>query len=231
MARKDVKKPKKGGKRGKSQPQAKGRAASRKRTEALRVSMLPAPEGEWFPPKQPLELPGPGRPTLYVPEYCDQLVAHMGEGLSFESFAGVVNVSKQTLYNWAEAHAEFLDAKERGVEKCRLWWERLGIQGVQGLGPRVLKEETQEAMTKDGELLLDPQGQVAIKTKKTYAAAQFVPGTWFRNMTNRFPQEWRERHELTGPDGQPLPPWVAFETLVKTIEAREGIAPGNPEGK
>lgn len=50
----------------------------------------------------------------------------MREGLSFESFGGICGVSKQTLYAWAEANPEFLDAKHQGLEAARLYWEKLG---------------------------------------------------------------------------------------------------------
>jgi hypothetical protein len=76
-----------------------------------------------------------GRPTDYRKEYCELLIEHMGNGLSFESFAAVVNASKQTLYDWAEANPEFLDSKNIAFERSRLFWERVGIDiAVKGEG-------------------------------------------------------------------------------------------------
>jgi hypothetical protein len=71
-----------------------------------------------------------GRPTKYKPEYCKLLIDHMAEGYSFESFAGIVGVSKQTIYDWLERHVEFLDAKRQAFAKSRLFWERAGISGM-----------------------------------------------------------------------------------------------------
>ena len=71
-----------------------------------------------------------GQPTLYKPEYCEQLIAFMGKGYSFEAFAGKIGVCKQTLYSWAEKNPEFLDAKKTAFDKCRLWWESQAIEGV-----------------------------------------------------------------------------------------------------
>jgi hypothetical protein len=71
-----------------------------------------------------------GRPSEFKQEYCDQLINHMASGLSFEAFAGFLSVSKQTLYNWADANPEFLDAKRIGTEKCRLYWEKLGVEHI-----------------------------------------------------------------------------------------------------
>jgi len=72
------------------------------------------------------------KPTLYKKEYCERLIEHMSEGMSFEAFAGVISVTRKTLYNWKEKHEEFLEAHEIGIEKCRVFWERLGIQGAIG---------------------------------------------------------------------------------------------------
>lgn len=68
-----------------------------------------------------------GRPTDYKPEFCELLIEHMGEGFSFEAFAGVVNCNRDTLYEWANVHPEFSDAKKIGFERNRLTWERIGI--------------------------------------------------------------------------------------------------------
>jgi transposase len=66
-----------------------------------------------------------GRPTDFKDEYCELLVQHMKEGYSFESFAGLVGVTRKTIYNWLEI-PEFLHAKERGFEVSRLTWEKIG---------------------------------------------------------------------------------------------------------
>ena len=58
-----------------------------------------------------------GRPTKYDPKYCEMLINHYAQGGTFESFGGVIEVVKQTLYNWTEQHPEFLDAKRIGVQK------------------------------------------------------------------------------------------------------------------
>jgi hypothetical protein len=73
-----------------------------------------------------------GRPTKYDPEYCDELIKHMGKGFSFESFAGKIGVSKETLYTWAETHKEFMDAKKDAFEQSRYFWENVGIQLATG---------------------------------------------------------------------------------------------------
>ena len=73
-----------------------------------------------------------GRPTKYRPEYCEMIIEHMAQGLSKEAFAGVVGVTVQTFYNWTEAHPEFLEAVKEGEAKCRVFWEKLGMEGARG---------------------------------------------------------------------------------------------------
>lgn len=73
-----------------------------------------------------------GRPTLYDPKFCEMLVEHMSKGFSYESFAGVVSVSLDTLYNWEHLNPDFSEAKKIAVNKCRIFWEQTGIHGAWG---------------------------------------------------------------------------------------------------
>lgn len=60
------------------------------------------------------------------------VIDHMSQGYSFESFAAIVNVSKDTLYEWAKQHKEFSDAGDQARSKARLFWEQKGIEGMNG---------------------------------------------------------------------------------------------------
>lgn len=51
----------------------------------------------------------------------------MSKGYSYESFAGLVGVSKQTIYDWEEKHQEFVDAKRIAFAACQFFWEKLAI--------------------------------------------------------------------------------------------------------
>jgi hypothetical protein len=74
-----------------------------------------------------------GRPRKeFNPGWCDELVLHMEQGYSFESFGGVISCAKDTLYTLLERHPEFSDAKKLGESKSRLFWERAGIDGMNG---------------------------------------------------------------------------------------------------
>ena len=71
-----------------------------------------------------------GRPSDYKDEYCQMMIDHCSQGLSFESFAGLIGIGKTTLYRWAEENETFRDAKDIAQQKCRLWWEKAGNQGL-----------------------------------------------------------------------------------------------------
>lgn len=82
-----------------------------------------------------------GRPTLYKDEYCAQLIEHMKEGKSFESFAPLAGVNRDTLYEWEHVHQNFSDAKKMGKDWRLLWIERqmdLMITGVSQGNPALL---------------------------------------------------------------------------------------------
>ena len=65
--------------------------------------------------------------SKYDPDYCQQLIDHMSEGLSFKSFAGKIGVNRSTLYDWVNQHDEFSNAKDIALGFCQIYWEILGI--------------------------------------------------------------------------------------------------------
>jgi hypothetical protein len=122
------------------------------------------------PPKNPEDYLPLGRPSEYKPEYCEQLIEHMKDGFSFESFGGIIGVSKKTLYNWADNFPEFLHAKERGTSFSLFWWEKEGKTGL-------WNENHSES-----------EG----RSKTTYTKT-FNTGVWAINMRNRF--KWKNRDD------------------------------------
>ena len=76
-----------------------------------------------------------GQPSLYKPEYCSQLIAHMASGLSFESFAAVIKVNQDTIHEWAKVHPDFSEAKKEAWGQNMLFWERIGLTGMIGKVP------------------------------------------------------------------------------------------------
>lgn len=71
-----------------------------------------------------------GRPTKYRPEYCQQLIEHMSNGFSYETFAATIGCSRAVIYDWESQHPEFLDAKRAAFEKSQQWWEQQAALGL-----------------------------------------------------------------------------------------------------
>ena len=73
-----------------------------------------------------------GRPTLYRPELCDQIIAAMGEGLSADAAAAKIGISVRSLYHWQHEHPEFLHAIQEGRIRALLWWEERALAMAHG---------------------------------------------------------------------------------------------------
>lgn len=89
-----------------------------------------------------MDKPHPGgAPSKYRPEHCQALIEHMARGYSFESFAGTIDVDRDTLYQWAKVHPEFSDAKRKGAARSQIFWETLGmgLAGAQMKGGKQVK--------------------------------------------------------------------------------------------
>ena len=64
-----------------------------------------------------------GRPTLYKPEYCEEVIALGKLGKSTEAIGAILGVGTKTLYNWRDENPEFLHALELAKEFELQWWE------------------------------------------------------------------------------------------------------------
>jgi len=69
----------------------------------------------------------------YKDAYCFQLEEHLGTGLSLESFVGVVCEDLEVIQGWIKKYPEFAKAYRIGEAKARLFYERLGLQGMMGV--------------------------------------------------------------------------------------------------
>ena len=70
--------------------------------------------------------------TKYEPAICQKLIDHMSTGLSYESFAAEIGVTRKTLYNWEVEYPAWAQAKKEAFEKCLNFWEKLGMTGIMG---------------------------------------------------------------------------------------------------
>ena len=70
------------------------------------------------------------RPTSYRPEFCDQVIEYGKAGKSLAWMAAELDVSKDTVYEWAKVHPEFSDALTRARNHAQRWWEDLGQENI-----------------------------------------------------------------------------------------------------
>ena len=67
-----------------------------------------------------------GRPTIYDPSICDQVIKHMSEGLTFTAALFEIGISRAVAYTWMDKESDvfkqpFLDAKKIGEEGFEAW--------------------------------------------------------------------------------------------------------------
>jgi len=67
-----------------------------------------------------------GRPSLYDPKYCEEVIALGKIGKSVEAIGAILGVGTKTLYNWRDQNPEFLHALELAKEFELQWWEDIG---------------------------------------------------------------------------------------------------------
>ena len=64
-----------------------------------------------------------GRPSLYKPEYCEEVIALGKIGKSVEQIASRLGFSLRTMYEWRDVHEEFSHALTEAKEHEQAWWE------------------------------------------------------------------------------------------------------------
>ena len=73
-----------------------------------------------------------GRPTIYRPEMCQQLIEAMAGGHSAEAGAAKIGISARSVYEWQKLHPEFLQAIQEGRHRALLFWEERAIAIAHG---------------------------------------------------------------------------------------------------
>lgn len=67
-----------------------------------------------------------GRPSKYDPEMCAVVEAAGADGKTLAGMADQLDIDRETLNAWREAHPDFSRAVKRGLEKAQAWWEEQG---------------------------------------------------------------------------------------------------------
>ena len=75
-----------------------------------------------------------GGPTKYDPTWMlDKIIEGGRLGGSKDKMAAMIGVHLDTLYDWAEKHAEFSEALKKAVQLSKVWWENFGQVSALGM--------------------------------------------------------------------------------------------------
>jgi len=132
-----------------------------------------------------------GRPSKYNPAWVEELPDMFADGQSVLEVAVNLGISKTAYYEYEAAHPEFADASMRGKELSQAWWERQGREGLYDT-------------TDYGE-----NGKPLQRRAINHAL-------WSKNMACRFRNDWTDRQELSGANGEA----IAIR-IIKASEAPE----------
>ncbi len=73
---------------------------------------------------------GAGRPTLYRPEMCEQVIAWGREGRSRTWMAAELGIDRSTIDAWGDKHDEFSLALTRAKALEQQFWENLAHSNI-----------------------------------------------------------------------------------------------------
>lgn len=140
---------------------------------------------------------GPGRPSLYKPEYADLAFKFALLGANDEKLASFFNVCEATLNNWKLEHPEFLESLTRGKD-------RADAEVAHSLYHRALGYSHKEDDIKAVALGNNMGSEIVITpTIKHYPPDTGAATLWLKNRQKHL---WRDKVDVAheNPDGSPL---------------------------
>jgi len=73
-----------------------------------------------------------GRPTKYTAKLCKELPFLFMNGESVAEVCQMLNIAKDTFYQWVKKYPDFSDAYKKGLGFSEAWWCKLGRAGSCG---------------------------------------------------------------------------------------------------
>jgi hypothetical protein len=71
-----------------------------------------------------------GRPSVYRPEFCEQVIALGKQGKSITQIAAKLDVDKATVLKWKEEKEDFSTAMRAALTYSQEWWEDKAQTGL-----------------------------------------------------------------------------------------------------
>ena len=112
-----------------SNPQAKPSSYDRYKNYSRKSAVPDKPTQEPFSPE--LTKAVLGRPSLYRPEYAQQVLEWTAQGYSVNAWAGKIGVAPSTIRDWAASYPDFAEACARAKAARLYWWEEKAIHYVE----------------------------------------------------------------------------------------------------
>ena len=140
---------------------------------------------------------GPGNPTKYDPETTPQIIQKYCEkGLINTEIAKKLGITVTTFYAWQNLYPDLVKAVKEGKKVVDDEVEQALYKTAKG-GEKYT--ETTRELAREG----DRKGRLVItkKVKKVMLPNARAQEFWLKN---RRPKDFRDRHEITGPEGGPI---------------------------
>lgn len=73
-----------------------------------------------------------GRPSIYQPSMCSQVIDLGREGASKAEMAANIGINRDTFAEWEKTNHEFSEAVKEAVQLSQAWWEEQGRKATFG---------------------------------------------------------------------------------------------------
>lgn len=130
-----------------------------------------------------------GRPSLYRPEYVVQAEKLCKLGATDVELADFFEVDRTTIWRWSQQHEEFCNALKAGKAASDDRVERSLYAKATGY--------THEAVK-----IFQYEGEPVIVPYREHIPPDTTAAIFW--LKNRRPAEWRDRQEISGPNGGPI---------------------------
>ena len=161
--------------------QAEGEAVKDSQAEPLTpevVDPLEGVPGQYVPPVFTNHI---GRPTKFFPQYVEIAKVLASKGFTDLDLAQSFQVAESTIYLWKQDHPEFSEALKAGKDLIDDEVEKKLLQSALGYS-----HPEEKVFCNEGTV-------VRAQTTKHYPPNPGAAKLW---LTNRRPDDWREKHEI-----------------------------------